>query len=108
MTALSKLFWMLCALICLAYVAFFAIANNHIVSLHLIPQSPALDAPLWLVGLVALSLGLLITALIASIRISALRLRLYRLNKRIDSLTQEKEAAIARTSHALSQKDDAL
>ena len=107
MTALSKLFWMLCALICLAYVAFFAIANNHSVSLHLLPQSPALTAPLWLVGLAALSIGLLFTALIASIRISALRLRLYRLNKRLDSVVGEKDAAMARATEALTHKDDA-
>lgn len=85
MAAITKLFGMICALILLIYVAFFAVVNNSIISVTLWPQSPPLQAPLWLITLVAFSSGLLLIGLVSSLRISALRLALYRANKRLNA-----------------------
>lgn len=85
MTAMTKLIGMVCSLCLLSYVAFFAVVNSTIVTVTLWPQSAPLEAPLWLVSLVAFSIGLLVIALLASLRISSLRLRLYRMKKRLDS-----------------------
>ena len=85
MTAMTKLIGTVCSLCLLGYVAFFAVVNSSIVTVTLWPQSAPLEAPLWLVSLVAFCIGLLIIALLASLRISALRLRLYRMKKRLDA-----------------------
>jgi len=85
MTAMTKLIGMVCSLCLLSYVAFFAVVNSTIVTVILWPQSPPLEAPLWLISLVAFSAGLLVIALLASLRISALRLRLYRMKKRLNA-----------------------
>ena len=88
MTAMTKLIGMVCSLCLLSYVAFFAVVNSTVVTVTLWPQSNPLEAPLWLVSLVAFSIGLLVIALLASLRISTLRLRLYRMKKRLDSQTE--------------------
>ena len=85
MTAIIKLFSMIGTLLLLGYVAYFAVANGAIVSVMIWPQTPPFEAPLWLVSLIAFSAGLLVIAVFASIRISALRLRLYRAMKKIDA-----------------------
>lgn len=82
MTAITKLIGLACTLILLAYVAWFAVVNSAIIAVQLWPEQPALNAPLWLIVLCAFSGGLLVTACLASLRISALRLRLYRISKR--------------------------
>ena len=85
MTAMTKLIGTVCSLCLLGYVAFFAVVNSTVVTVTLWPQSAPLEAPLWLVSLVAFCVGLLIIALLASVRIQALRLRLYRMKKRLDA-----------------------
>ena len=97
MTAIIKLVGMIGTLLLLGYVAYFAVANSAIVSVTLWPQATALQAPLWLVSLIAFSIGLLVIAFLASLRISALRLRLYRAMKKIDAL---------QTADAARQADD--
>lgn len=83
MAAIAKLFGTVFALILLGYVAFFAVVNDAIIPLTLVPQSTPIEAPIWLVALCAFCAGLLIVALLASIRISALRLQLYRTEKKL-------------------------
>lgn len=85
MTAMTKLIGMVCSVCLLSYVAFFAVVNSTVVTVTLWPQSQPLEAPLWLISLIAFSTGLLVIALLASLRISALRVRLYRMKKRLDA-----------------------
>lgn len=92
MTALTKLIGSLLALCALAYIAFFAVANSAETALTLWPQMPPYLIPVWLVALIAFCLGLLVVAIIANIRISALRIRHYRLQKQLDKLTAQNEA----------------
>ena len=84
MTAITKFVGTIIAGIALTYIAFFAVVNDMSVFVHLWPQTQALHAPLWLVILIAFSLGLLLVALLANIRISTLRLRLYHTQKKLD------------------------
>lgn len=106
MTAMTKLIGMLCSLCLLSYVAFFAVVNSTVVSVTLWPQSAPLEAPLWLISLMAFSIGLLVIALLASLRISALRLRLYRMKKRLDAALDAKTNDQKQTSDTLMIGDD--
>ena len=92
MAAIAKLFGMVLTLILLIYVAFFAVVNHGLVSVTLWPQSAPLEAPLWLITLLSFSAGLILVGLIASVRISALRLALFRANKRFEKAEQVKMA----------------
>ena len=92
MAAIAKLFGMVLTIILLIYVAFFAVVNHGVVAVTLWPQSAPLEAPLWLITLLSFSAGLILVGLIASIRISALRLALYRVNKRFNKIEQAKMA----------------
>ncbi|MGC6530570.1 MAG: LapA family protein [Candidatus Puniceispirillaceae bacterium] len=85
MTAIAKLFWGVLSIILFGYIAFFAIANPEDASVTLWPGDVACNAPIWLICLTAFFAGLLIATLFASLRISALRLRLFRLQKQQDS-----------------------
>ena len=92
MAAIAKLFGMVLTIILLIYVAFFAVVNHGVVAVTLWPQSAPLEAPLWLITLLSFSAGLILVGLIASVRISALRLALYRANKRFSRIEQAKMA----------------
>ena len=89
MASVAKLISTICAIILLTYVAFFAVVNDAVVSLIYLPQTAPIEAPLWLVSLICFSAGLVLVGFIASIRISALRLRLYRASKKADSLASQ-------------------
>lgn len=106
MTAMTKLIGMVCSLCLLSYVAFFAVVNSTIVTVTLWPQSAPLEAPLWLVSLVAFSIGLLVVALLASLRISALRLRLYRMNKRLNAQIEAHAKDAKQNNDAIMIGDD--
>ena len=90
MAAIAKLLGSIIALIFLAYIAFFAIANNSVTPLSLWPQTQPIEAPIWLIALCAFSAGLLFIASLASIRISALRLALYRAEKKLNDKKHNK------------------
>ncbi|MGC6517811.1 MAG: lipopolysaccharide assembly protein LapA domain-containing protein [Candidatus Puniceispirillaceae bacterium] len=91
MTALSKLTGMMVVIILLGYVAYFAVVNDRQVSVTYWPETASLIMPLWLVALLSFCLGLVSLGLLASVRLSALRLRLYRLQRQTD-----KQAALIR------------
>lgn len=101
MTALTKSLGTVVLLVALGYVAFFAIANGDVIAVTIWPQIPAMSAPIWLVSLSSFCLGLAVIAIIANIRISALRLRLYRAQKKLekqDKQLQENEIEQAELS----------
>ena len=85
MTAIAKLFWTISGLLFFGYIAFFAIANDIIISVVLLPQSEPVTAPLWLAILISFAAGIILISLIASVRVSALRIKTYRLEKRLSS-----------------------
>ena len=85
MTAIAKLFWGVLSVILFGYIAFFAIANPEVASVIILPGDSAYNAPIWLICLIAFFAGLLIATLFASLRISALRLRIFRLQKQKNS-----------------------
>ena len=91
MSAITKFFWTVIGLCSFGYIAFFAVTNDGIVAVTMLPQSEPLSAPLWLVMLIGFSSGILLISIVASVRISALRLKLYRLEKR----SQNAEAKLA-------------
>lgn len=100
MTALTKFFGSVIMLGALSYVAYFAVMNQAVVTLYIWPQAQGLSLPLWLVALSAFLIGLTLLAIIANLRISALRLRLYQTQKKLDKANHHAE------QQALSQTQD--
>lgn len=101
MAAIAKLFGTILTLMILGYVAFFAVVNDAVIQLTLWPQSAPIEAPIWLITLCAFCAGLLLIALLASMRISALRLSVYRTEKKLTHKTD----ALAQASQISSTKD---
>jgi len=84
MTSLTKFFGSLVMLGGLGYVAYFAVMNQALVTIYIWPQTDGLSLPLWLVSLSSFLIGLTFLALVANLRISALRYRLYQMQKKLD------------------------
>ena len=84
MTSLTKFFGSLVMLGGLGYVAYFAVMNQALVTIYIWPQTEGLSLPLWLVSLSSFLIGLTFLALVANLRISALRYRLYQMQKKLD------------------------
>ena len=91
MTAVTKFFGSVILLGALSYVAYFAVMNQTVVTLYIWPQAQGISAPLWLVALSAFLIGLTLLAMIANLRISALRLRLYQTQKKLDKANHHAE-----------------
>ena len=82
----------------------FAIANDTTIAVTALPQSQPIMAPLWLVLLIVFAAGILVISLIASLRLSALRLKVHRLEKRLNTaeakLSDQEAGASALTESA--------
>ena len=102
MTAIAKFFWTVIGLSSFAYIGFFAIANNAQISVTLLPQTAPVTAPLWLFLLISFAIGIFVISLIASVRLSALRLKTHRLEKKLQK-AQAKQADHDADALALSE-----
>ena len=91
MTALTKFFGSVIMLSALSYVAYFAVMNQTVVTIYIWPQAQGISLPLWLLALAAFLIGLTLLAIIANLRISALRLRLYQTQKKLDKANHQAE-----------------
>ena len=91
MSALRQFFWIIISIIFFAYCAFFAIANHDVISVTFWPIFVGVEMPLWLAIFIGFAVGMIITAIAASLRISQLRLKLFSLQKRYDKQVHQKD-----------------
>lgn len=82
------IYWFVTALIALVVVVF-AVSNRAIVTLTLFPLPAALDAPLYLVVIVAVILGFIVGALVAWLGAGKHRREARHLRRRIDRLQHD-------------------
>jgi uncharacterized integral membrane protein len=81
-------YWFITALVALVVVVF-AVSNRASVTLGLFPLPAALEAPLYLVVIVALLIGFLVGALVAWINAGRHRAEARTLRRRIDRLQRD-------------------
>jgi len=99
MTSLTKFFGSIVMLGGLCYVAYFAVMNQAVVTIYIWPQTDGLSLPLWLISLASFLMGLTFLALLANLRISALRYRLYQMQKKLDKAHHQADEKTRLDSH---------